>query len=256
VPEGKRNGAAFSQLGSYLFAVRNLRRLTQSALAKRCGVKQSDISKIEWGEKQPSLELLTKLAQVLEVSLQWFATGSNYSGLDLRDIAIELQHLGMVDLLVLDPVVPGAFRPPEQILAWVLSGNLPEVRLVEAVPAVLAWNHWNVRLLEAYGYTYDRRAVTRLAWLADVALTIHRTWTFPGGCPAKQQLDEFLTRIPQPEEHDSLGRPDGEGKFSPVSKRWKITYAANLDDFRRRAEHLHSLLIDNLTRRASGKHHG
>ncbi|HKI35527.1 MAG TPA: hypothetical protein VKA46_26965 [Gemmataceae bacterium] len=122
-----------------------------------------------------------------------------------------------------------------------LSGDQVEPRVVEALPAVLAWNDWNVRLLEGYARTYDRRVRYRAAWLADVAQTIHTHHGFPGGCVNPRTLSALWRRAKRPSEPDSLGYPADQESLPPVSRRWNITYAADLDSFRRRAEHLHSL---------------
>jgi hypothetical protein len=58
--------------------------------------------------------------------------------------------------------VPGAFRPPEQIVAWAIRGDHPDPRIVEALPAVFAWNRWNEHLLTGCARAdgaNDRRAV-------------------------------------------------------------------------------------------------
>jgi transcriptional regulator with XRE-family HTH domain len=233
----------FQNLGRHLLAARSRRGLTQHQVAERCGLDQAHISKFEKGHRWPTLAQLIRLAKVLEVPLQWFLNGHYEPGTDWRELALELYHLGIVDLLIEDPVVPGAFRPPEQVLALALIGDQPHPRVVEALPAVLAWNPWNPRLLEAYGYTYDARVAHRLAWLADLTLTIHQHRGFPGGCSDPVHLADFRKRIAPPQEADSLGYPGDDHHLPPVSKRWKITYAADLATFRNRAEHLNSLRV-------------
>jgi transcriptional regulator with XRE-family HTH domain len=240
----KKEEREFFLLGRRLAGARRERGMTQKAVADHCGLLQSDVSKIEQGRRAPSVPHLVKLAQMLEVPLQWFLTGKRRPGMELRDVAIELHHLGLVDLRVPDARVPGAFRPPEDILAWVMSGDRPDPRIVEAIPAVLAWNAWNPRLLEAYGYTYDPRAAYRLAWLADVALTIHHNHVFPGGFVDPLRVSEFMRRIRPPEEVDDLGYPAGNERLPPVSKRWNIGYAAALTAFHGRAKHLLPLWIE------------
>lgn len=241
----------FTGLGEHLIRARLRRGLTQRELAKRCALSQSDVSRIEKGERAPSLAQLSRLARALRVPVQWFLTGADRPGLELDDIGFELQALGMVDLHVARARVPGAFRPPEQILALVVAGGEVKARLVEAVPAVLAWNDWDPRLLEAFASVYDRRGPARLGWLADVARSIHRHWGFPGGCPAAERLDAYLRRTPFPTETDSLGYGEDDGPRSPIWRRWKITYPADLDTFRKRAEHLASMRGEPLPRRAA-----
>jgi transcriptional regulator with XRE-family HTH domain len=202
------------------------------------GRQQSDVSKTEKGLRWPSLPQLLRLAGALQMPLQWFLTGEPRPSLDFRDMAIELHSLGITDLVLADARVPGAFRPPEQVLAWVVCGDRPDPRIVEAVPAVLAWNSWNPRLLEAYGFTYDPCAAHRLGWLADMALTIHRAQRFPGGFAEPLRVAEFMNRMVPPGVPDSLGHPAVDEQLPPVSQRWNVTYAATLETSRQRASQL------------------
>jgi transcriptional regulator with XRE-family HTH domain len=236
----------FLHLGRYLESARVKRRLTQKGLAESCGLTQSDISKIESGERWPSPRQLAQFARALEVPLQWFLTGHNRPGFDLCDIAIELHHFGVADLLVADARVPGAFRPAEQVVACAVSGDLPDPRVVEALPAVFAWNGWNEHLLTAYARSSgDRRVASRLAWLADIALTIYKGERFPGGFVDPVRLSKFVRRTKPYPQPDDLGRPAaGDEELPPVSRRWNIRYAAGLERFRSRASHLVSLRAD------------
>jgi hypothetical protein len=193
---------------------------------------------LEQGKRAPTPAQFARLAEALCVPLQWFLTGTLQPGREWRDIALELFHLGVVDLVLSEVAVPGAFQPPEQVVALVLSGNAPDPRVVEAIPAVLAWNTWNPLLLGAYARTYDPRALWRLAWLTDVLLTIDRGQGFPGGCVDRYSLSDFLRSVPPPEKEDDLGRPGIDGRLPPVSKRWRVTYPANLASFRERGERL------------------
>jgi transcriptional regulator with XRE-family HTH domain len=232
----------FDQLGEYLATARAQSRLTQDELAERCGMTQSEISKLEAGERRPLPHQLARLARELGVALQWFLTGHNQPGFDLGDMALEFRHLGIVDLFIPDPSVPGAFRLPEQIVACAVSGDLPDPRIVEALPAVFAWNTWNEHLLSAFGRSNERRVVARLAWLADVALTIHKAHRFPGGFVDPVRLATFVRRTKPGRAADDLGCPAAsEEELPPVSRRWNIHYAADLARFRNRAEHLLSL---------------
>jgi hypothetical protein len=81
--------------------------------------------------------------------------------------------------------------------------------------------------------------------LADIALTIHANQGFPGGCRAKKELTAIVQSVNKPKEADSLARPATSEQLPPVSLQWNITYAATLDTFRSRAEHL----LEELNRR-------
>ena len=156
-------------------------------------------------------------------------------------MALELRSLGITDLWVKDAVVPGAFRRAEELIALAVGGEGPDPRIVEAIPAVLAWNEIDPNLLRAYGLAARPRTTRRLAWLADIALAIDRRGGFPGGC-RKRPLERFARIIPAaaagPDAWDSLGRPMAKRPTSPVWKRWRINYDADLDRFEQRARHL------------------
>lgn len=242
--------AELINLGKWLRNGRLGRDLTQKELAERCGIAQPRISGIEKGEILPTLPQLLRLARGLGLPLQWFLTCSTRPGKDIPKIALELHALGIVDLLIPNAVVPGAFRAAEEIIALAVSGDQPETRIIEAIPAVLAWNSWSHVILRAYSQASDPRAGFRLAWLADVALTIERTDGFPGGCLHPRELEVFIRwwykRLPS-SRADDLGRPATGTALPPVSKRWKITYDAPLSAFAERARHLHSMRAELAT---------
>lgn len=52
-----------------IIAARNEKNLTQRELAERCGMKQSNISRLESGNYNPSLEFLKKVASGLDKEL-------------------------------------------------------------------------------------------------------------------------------------------------------------------------------------------
>jgi hypothetical protein len=191
----------------------------------------------------PTLPQVLRLARALTVPVQWFFSGSVVAGQELPDLALQLQWLGIVDLVVPAAVVPGAFLPAEQVLALAVSGSQPNPRVIEAIPAVLAWNRWRPSRLREYSRPRGSRPSIRLAWLADVALTIHRTSGFPGGCPQHQSLESFVRSLSQANlslTSDDLGRPGADRTLPPVSKRWRIRYDAPLSAFLERAKHLNS----------------
>jgi transcriptional regulator with XRE-family HTH domain len=228
-------------LGSYLRAARIQRVLSQSELAARSTLSQTQISYFEAGQRVPSLEQLLLIAQALDVSLQKLFAGSDRPGTELRDIAIELRDLGIVDLWVKNALVPGAFRRPEEIIALVLAPEEPDPRIVEAVPGLLAWNEIDPILLQAHGATNGPQTCTRLAWLADVTLAIDKQGGFPGGC-RREALVRFTRLVSTPDASrgswDSLGRPMARLPSSALWRRWRISYDATLDEFRARAKHL------------------
>ena len=228
--------------GKRIATARNRRGISQAELGKRIGLDQAAVSRLEAGSRSPNLPQLVALTEVLECPIQYFLTGADRPGTELADIVVELRRLGIVDLLVSGETVPGAFSPPEEVLALALKGDQPPPRVTEAIPAVLAWNPWDVRLLEAYATRIDPRVPHRIAWLADVALTIHRGQGFPGGCPSERTLEELTRRFQPAPEPDSLGRPTiHDAPIPPVSRRWNVTYAGLLASFRERAEHLHGM---------------
>ncbi|MCH4891144.1 helix-turn-helix transcriptional regulator [Acidaminobacter sp. JC074] len=49
---------------------RNTQHLTQAELAKRTGINQADISKIENGTRNPSLDMLKRLAEGMNMRLE------------------------------------------------------------------------------------------------------------------------------------------------------------------------------------------
>lgn len=237
----KARAAGLDGLGTYLARARVEAGLSQSALAALCGLAQQQVSYFEAGTRTPTLEQTLCLARGLGVPVQRFLTGADRAGTGTEDLALELRRLGLVDLKVLGVSVPGAFRAPEEVLNLALSGPAPEPRILEALPAALAWSDLESDLLAGHaavaGTTY------RLAWLADVVLAINRREGFPGGCH-KDPLARFLDGAARPDESrvwDSLGKPSAETPRSPIWRRWRINYDAGLAQFQERAEHLHWL---------------
>jgi transcriptional regulator with XRE-family HTH domain len=246
-PMPKRSGlpAELRKLGQWLFAARMRQGFTQKELADRSGIAQPRVSGIEQGLVLPTLPQVIQLARALSVPLQWFLNGATEPGSDVPELALELHNLGIVDLLIPDAVVPGAFRPVEQVVVLAVSGNQPDPRIIEAIPAVLAWNRFSAVVLRAYCRRIDRRAGLRLAWLADMVLTVHRVGGFPGGCRQRRALEAMVRWWVQnkpPAGDDDLGRPAKAATvLPPLWRRWKIRYDAPLSAFVERARHLHAL---------------
>jgi transcriptional regulator with XRE-family HTH domain len=233
--------AELRDLGAHLLRARLDRGLSQGMLARRCNLAQSQVSWFESGRRRPSLEQFVRIARALDLPLQRLLSGTDRPGVGLADLALELRRLGAVDLWIDGATVPGAARRPEEVIALAVSGPGPDPRVVEAIPALLSWNGINPSILRAFGAA--TKTAYRLAWLADVALTIERRKGFPGGC-RREPLERFLKAIgPPPGEAawDDLGKPVQGTPSSPVWRRWKIRYGATADDFDRRAKDLASI---------------
>lgn len=245
------------EIGARLATARLRRGWSQAELAARCALSQAQISYFELGRRRPSLDQLLRIAGALGVPLQRLITGADRPGAGLRDIAIELRNLGLVDLWVESPIVPGAFRRPEEVVARAVSGREPDPRVIEAIPALLAWNRINSILLRAHGRTAGPRVARRLAWLADISLAIDRRGGFPGGC-RRDQLVRFTRGIPLPppesDDWDDLGRPMPTAPTSPIWKRWRINYDADLTQFEQRARRLDELHGQSDLRRKGRAH--
>ena len=57
-------------LAMYLLAAREYTGLTQMELAKKTGISQADISRLENGLRNPSIALLQRIADALNMSLR------------------------------------------------------------------------------------------------------------------------------------------------------------------------------------------
>jgi transcriptional regulator with XRE-family HTH domain len=225
-------------LGANLLAVRLDRGYSQVKLARECKLAQTQVSLFETGRRLPSLDQFVRLARALDVPLQRLLTGADRQGVGIKDLAVELRGLGAVDLWVVDAAVPGAARRPEEVIALAVSGGSPDPRVVETLPALLSWNEIHPAILRAHGIV--TRTTYRLAWLADVALAVHRQKGFPGGC-RRAPLERFLKTVKSPSPGaawDDLGRPSKSLPPSPLWRRWKVSYGATADDFERRAREL------------------
>jgi transcriptional regulator with XRE-family HTH domain len=237
-------------IAQQLVLARRERGLTQAELASRCHLERQQITYFERGTRLPSLPKLLRIAQALDLPLQRFLSGSDRPESGVQGIAIELRRLGLVDLWVESPAVPGAFRRPEEVVVLSVAPQEPESRILEAVPALLAWNRWNGALLRGFAKSTAPRTLYRLAWLADVALALDRMGGFPDGCPGKDDLAAFVKRVEKPpgKRWDDVGKPAHEPITSPVWKRWRIHYAANLASFQQRAKALASIRSQTLHR--------
>lgn len=226
---------------THLQEARISRGLSQDQLAERCGLSQSDISRLERGLREVSLPEACRLGAALEVPLEWFVAGSVRPSGSLSDLTAELRHLGITDLIVPNARVPGAYRPAEEVAALAVGTERPDPRVIEGLPAVLAWNRWRPAVLEAFARATHPKALPRLGWLAEIVLFLDRTGGFPGGMVSGDDLTAFLGLVERPHEPDDLGQPGGSGPDHRIWKYWQIRYAIDLAAFRERAEQLASL---------------
>ena len=225
----------------YLEKARNLRGLTQKQLAARCGMHKSILSRIESGKRDVTFSETVRLAEAIHLPLEWFVTGKEQPGTTLPDIAEELWHLGIVDLVVPHVRVPGTYRSKEEVLALAVGTERPDPRVIEALPAVLAWNRWKPGVLEAFARATHPKALTRLAWLISIIFVLGRTGVFPGGLESIDELDEFARKVDRPHDPDDLGQPGEPVPDHHVWRYWRITYSVELSAFRERAERLWSM---------------
>ncbi len=225
------------KLGRKVHNARTRRGLTQHALAQRTQINRTSIAKIESGLLSVGYAEILRLAAALNVPLQSFISGKVQPPTDLPGIAVELYALGVRDLVVSETVVPGAFRHPEEVAVLAVRGERPEVRVLEAMPFVLARRRWRVGLLRAFAAVHDRQALPRLAWLAEIALVLGNHSGFQIAGEAVVSLGRLIRMAKKPPTPDDLGHP-GTGPRSPVWKRWNIAYGGGLDGFRARATEL------------------
>jgi transcriptional regulator with XRE-family HTH domain len=68
--DGDLVGGLVSNLAANLRHVRQRRNLTQSAVARLCGIPRSTVANIETGASNPTLSVLARLAAALQLSLE------------------------------------------------------------------------------------------------------------------------------------------------------------------------------------------
>lgn len=67
--EKKERLALQKRFGEHLIKIRESKGLTASEVARRCFMERSHMSRLEKGGRNPSLHLLKKLSDALEISL-------------------------------------------------------------------------------------------------------------------------------------------------------------------------------------------
>ena len=97
-------------------------------------------------------------------------------------------------------------------------------------------------MLRVYSLTMRPRTTHRLAWLSDITSAIDRRSGFLADAGRNRSLVYSVILAPSHERDvwDSLGRPMAKYPTSPLWKRWRISYDADLAVFEQRAKHLMS----------------
>ena len=226
-------------LGVYLRKARSERGFTQSALAQLAHIPRLRLLRAEMGVKALGFDEVIRVAKVLRLPVQRLMDGNLSVPNDVQGIAFELNQLGIWDLEVSDPVVPGSFRHPSQVIVLALRGDTLLPRVVDALPFVLARKAIPVPLTLAFADTYDPRIRHRLAWLCDVTRTLGKMTGFPSP-RSVEMLDAFIAAAEKPTSPDSLGYPRPPGPVPPVWRRWNITYSGSLEQFHSRASELNA----------------
>ncbi len=75
-------------VGPKIRQLRKERKLTQTELAARIGIQQSDLSRMEKGEYRVSLDTLFKILAVFDVSISEFFDDVNKESLTPRDVQV------------------------------------------------------------------------------------------------------------------------------------------------------------------------
>ncbi|PGC93934.1 helix-turn-helix domain-containing protein [Bacillus toyonensis] len=71
-----------SKLGVRIKEMRKEAKLSQKQLGEKANVTESFISKIESGAKKPSIEVISKFAEILSVSVDYLLGHSDHKSLD------------------------------------------------------------------------------------------------------------------------------------------------------------------------------
>jgi len=68
-----------------------------------------------------------------------------------------------------------AHRNIEEEVTLAVETGVPDQRVLEGMPAILAWNRWSPAWLVALARVTHPKALTRLVWLSEVTLLLDRT---------------------------------------------------------------------------------
>jgi transcriptional regulator with XRE-family HTH domain len=224
-------------LASRIRSARVAKGLSQGDVARQLGITQGAVSALERSASRLSWSRATELARLFDQPLQWLLTGTVHPPTAPRDLALELTHFGLSDLVTASAQVPGAFRHFEEVAPLALVGE-PSPRIVDALPLLFLVNVCQAPLLAAFAETY--RVARRVGWIVDVAATLVESGLHhPAIRPEIVTLrNDLAARIPRSERStaDSLGSPADSGTtLSIVHRRWNVNYDQTMEGFRRRA---------------------
>jgi len=192
------------QLGQTLASERVRRRLSQEELAAAAGVAQATVSRIERGDRLPSLETLRRLAAAMELApfvtlrprwadvdsaldrlgavpleercqpwrhwLETAADGHDACGLAVSgELGALVQGLP-IEARFVDLVAGGTLASAEAVLAWLCSQHL---QYVDAASWLVESRPWPYQMIESThvfdgGYHYYRVTCTKRFVPADV----------------------------------------------------------------------------------------
>ena len=111
-------------IGPKIRQLRKERKLTQTELAARIGIQQSDLSRMEKGEYRVSLDTLFKILAIFDVSISEFFDDVNKESLTPRDVQV------MRDLKRLPS---SARREVEEFITFKRNQGLAETEETEAL---------------------------------------------------------------------------------------------------------------------------
>lgn len=222
-------------MGRWVLHARMQHGLSQKELSTRTGISQSQLSKIERGERDLSFRDLVALATRVGLPLQFFLDGRLTPLRGAQGLEQELTAYGIDDLQFANAVRPvGAFRPVEEVLCQVLVGS-PHPRIVEALPILPLRNAVRHEIL--IGLARRFRVLRSAAFVCDVAVHLlkHASWPSPSSVELDEvEVDQFLqkarhllTASPRLQEATS-------GGASRLERKWKVDFGVTLAEYQAR----------------------
>jgi len=236
-------------VGKWLRTARKRAGLSLQLLAKRTGVSLSALARFESDRAVPSFGDVCAIAQELGWPLLYFATGLERTGDDVRAVAAQLRYWGLRDVRLAEPVLFGELRPFEELLPEVGAAGAVNLRLLDALPALLLCNRFDSG--ELISHAESRGSLRRVGWIADVASRISellpRSYSLP---ETRRRLRDVITaadrQLETNAEIDYLGSvrrasspKDRERLWKttpPLTRRWRIACDISLEQFVERAK--------------------